>query len=232
MPVAATWSVRTEKADSYGIHKRKHYPQLSEKKFHDPDLKEIDTMFLYSSSSIPDWMIPEFLPNDTLQNLINYHPDIASVRYIQDRHIPPSYQGFLLSAGTVVVLSDAINNFGVSFGTGYGFADEFIFFIEKPSLNISATNLFGDINKWILMADIGFGVKVDVFGLLYPLFDFGYARGFQSPYNGGAVKLSLGLESETLPLGFTYAGLTFRLKYQFIFFDKIMHSIVLEIILH
>ena len=230
LPVAATWSVRTEQVDSYGIHIRKHYSQLSEEKFHDPDLNGIDTEFLYSKSSIPDWMIPEFLPNDTLQNLIRYHPDISSVRYIQDRHIPPSYQGFLLSAGTAVVLSDASNNFGISFGTGYGFADEFIFFIVKPSLNISVTNLFGDINKWILMADIGYGINVDIFGHLYPLFDFGYARGFQSPYNGGAGKLSLGLESETLPLGFTYAGVTFRLKYQSIFFDETIHSIVLEII--
>ncbi|UCH65215.1 MAG: hypothetical protein JSW63_11510 [Ignavibacterium sp.] len=232
IPVAATWSVRTERVDSYGIHKRKHYPQLSEDKFHDPDLNGIDTEFLYSKKSIPEWMIPEFLPNDTLQSLIRYHPDVASVRFIQNRYLPPSYQGFLLSAGIAVVLSDARNNFGVSFGTGWGFADEFLFVIVKPSINISATHLFGDSSVWILIADLGFGINSPVFNMFYPRFDFGYARGFQSPYNGGAGKISLGLDSKTLPLGFTYAGLTFQLKYQFIFFEKTFSSPVLEIILH
>jgi hypothetical protein len=232
MPVTATWSVRTEQVDSHGIHKRKHYPQLSEEKFHDPDLNEIDTMFLYSRSSIPDWMIPEFLPNDTLQNLIRYHPDVASVRYMQNRYPPPSYQGFVLSVGSTLVLSDARNNFGVSFGTGWGFADQFLFTIVKPSINVSATHLFGDSGTWILIADMGCGINTAVFSIFYPRIDFGYSWGFQSPYNGGAGKIGLGLDSETLPLGFTYAGLTFRLKYQFIFFDKTLHSMVLEFILH
>jgi hypothetical protein len=62
--------------------------------------------------------------------------------------------------------------------------------------------------------------------------EIGYAFGFQSPFNGSAGKYSLGFDSETLPLGFTYAGLTIRLKYQFIFFNKTFHSPVLEIILH
>jgi hypothetical protein len=82
------------------------------------------------------------------------------------------------------------------------------------------------------MADMGFGINMPVFNIFYPRFDFGYSRGFQSPYNGGAGMIALGLDSKTLPLGFTYAGLTFRLKYQFIFFDKTLSSLVLEIILH
>ena len=232
MPIAATWSVRTEYIDNYGIHKRKHYPQLSEEKFHDPDLNEIDTMFLYSRSSMPNWMIPEFLPNDTLQNLIRYHPDVASVRYRQNRFLPPSYQGFLLSAGGTTVFSNDKNKFGASLGIGWGVADEFLFIITKPSLIVSAMYLFSDNREWLLMADIGFGINTPVFGIFYPRIDFGYSRGFQSPYKGSAGKIALGLDSESLLLGFTYAGLTFRLKYQFIFFDEILHSPVLEIILH
>ena len=232
MPIAATWSVRIDQIDSYGIHKRKHYPQLSEEKFHDPDINDIDTEFLYSRSSIPDWMIPEFLPNDTLQNLIRYHPDVASVRYIQKRYLPPSYQGYLLSAGGTIVFSDDKNNFGASLGIGWGVADEFLFIITKPSLIVSAMYLFSDNREWLLMADMGFGINIPVFNMFYPRFEFGYSWGFQSPYNGGAGKIALGLDSKTLPLGFTYAGLTFRLKYQFIFFDKTLSSPVFEIILH
>ncbi len=232
VPIAATWSVRTKQKDRYGIHKRKHYPQLSEEKFHDPDINEIETEFLYSRSSVPNWMIPAFLPNDTLQNLIRYHPDVASVRYIQNRHLPPSYQGFLLSAGGTFIFSNDKNKFGASLGFGWGVADEFLFIITKPSLIVSAMYLFSDNREWLLMADMGFGINIPVLGLFYPRIDFGYAWGFQSSYNGGASKIALGLDSKTLPLGFTYAGLTFRLKYQFIFFDKTLHFPALEIILH
>ena len=177
-------------------------------------------------------MIPEFLPNDTLQNLIRYHPDVASVRYIQNRYLPPSYQGFLLSAGGTIVFSNDKNKFGASLGIGWGVADEFLFIITKPSLIVSAMYIFSDNREWLLMADMGFGINIPVFGIFYPRIDFGYSWGFQSPYNGGAGKYAVGLELETLPLGFTYAGLTFRLKYQFIFFDKILHFPALEIILH
>jgi hypothetical protein len=232
MPIAASWSVRTDLIDSYGIHKRKHYPQLSEEKFHDPDLNEIDTEFLYPKSSIPDWMIPEFLPNDSLQNLIRYHPEVASVRYMQKRYLPPSYQGFLLSAGGTIVFNNDENNFGASLGIGWGFADEFLFVITKPSVIVSGMYVFSDNNEWLLMADMGFGINMPVFNMFYPRFEFGYSRGFQSPYKGGAGKIAVGLDSKTLPLGFTYAGLTFRLKYQFIFFDKTLSSPVFEIILH
>jgi hypothetical protein len=232
MPVAATWSVRTEQIDIYGIHKRKHYPQLSEEKFHDPDLNEIDTEFLYARRSIPDWMTPEFLPNDSLQNLIRYHPDVASVRYMQKRYLPPSYQGLLLSAGGTIVFSDDKNNFGASLGVGWGFADEFLFAITKPSLIFSGMYFFSDNKEWLLTADMGFGINTPIFKIFYPRFEFGYSWGFQSPYNGGAGMIALGLDSETVPLGFSYAGLTFRLKYQFIFFDKALSSPVVEIILH
>jgi hypothetical protein len=232
VPIAATWSIRTELKDRYGIYKRKHYPQLSEKKFHDPDLNEIDTKFLYSKSSIPNWMVPNILPNDTLHSLIRYYPDIASVRYIQNRFLPPSYQGFLLSAGGIIALNNDKNKFGTTLGIGWGFADEFLFSFIKPSLIVSATYLFSDSRDWLLMADMGSGINIPVFGIFYPRIDFGYSWGFQSPYKGSAGKIALGLDSETLPLSFTYAGFTFRLKYQFIFFDKTLYSPVLEIILH
>jgi hypothetical protein len=176
-------------------------------------------------------MIPSFLPNDSLQNLIRYHTDVASVRYIQNRFLPPSYQGLLLSAGGTIVFSNDNNKFGASLGIGWGFADEFLFIITKPSLIVSAMYVFSDHREWLLIADMGFGINTPVFNIFYPRIDFGYSRGFQSRYNGGAGMIALGFDSETLPLGFTYAGLTFRLKYRFVFFDKTLSSPVVEIIL-
>ncbi len=232
MPVAATWSVRTEKRDEYGIFQRKHYPQLFEEKFHDPDLNEIDMDFLYPKNSMPDWMIPEFLPNDTLQNLIRYNQEVASVRYVQDRYLPPSFQGYLLIAGMTYGFINGENKLGASLGFGWGFSDEFLFILIKPAFFVSAMKLFGNNQEWVLMADIGVGINVPIFRIMKPHIEIGYAYGFQSPFNGSAGKYALGFDSETLPLGFTYAGLTFRLKYQFIFFDKTFHSPILEIILH
>jgi hypothetical protein len=232
MPLAASWSVRTEIQDKYGIHHRKHYLQLSNEKYHDPDLDDIDKEFLYSRNSVPSWMIPEFLPNDTLQNFIRYHPDIASVRYRQDRFIPPSYRGYLLIAGATYVYSQDQNIFGASLGFGWGFTDEFLFVFIKPSVVLTAMQLFSTNGLWILSADFGVGSNTPIFSIFKPHFEVGYAFGYQSPYHGSAGKFSLGLESKTLPLGFTYAGLTFRFKYQVITFVEPLHSPVLEIILH
>ncbi|UCH65213.1 MAG: hypothetical protein JSW63_11500 [Ignavibacterium sp.] len=232
MPLAASWSVRTEIQDKYGIHYRKHYMQLSNEKYHDPDLDDIDKEFLFSRSSVPNWMVPEFLPNDTLQNLIRYHPDIASVRYRQDRFIPPSFRGYLLIAGLSYAYSNDQNNFAASLGFGWGFTDEFLFVFIKPSIVITAMQLFSTNSLWILSADFGVGSNTPIFNIVKPRFEVGYAFGFQSPYHGSAGKFTLGLESNTLPLGFTYAGLTFRFKYQVITFVDPLHSPILEIILH
>jgi len=232
IPIAASWSIRTEETDRYGIHRRKHYPQLREEKFHDPDINCIDKEFLYSRNSIPSWMIHEFFPNDTVQNLIRYHQDLASVRYVQNRSLDPSYIGLLISTGGATSFHNDKNQFGASFGIGWGFADEALFFITKPSLIISSMYLFNDDHEWIIMADLGFGVNLLLLNSLYPRLEFGYSWGSKDPHRGSASKLSFGLDSETVPLGFTYAGITFRLKYSFIFFHETLSYPGLEIILH
>jgi hypothetical protein len=232
MPVSAAWSLRLGKKDEYGLYYRRYYPQLIEEKFHDPDLNEIDVGFLYSVNSMPVWMIPEFLPNDTLQNLIRYDKDIASVRYVQDRYMPPSFKGYLLIAGTTYGFIGSEKRLGASLGFGWGFADEFFFFLIKPTISGSIMKLLDSGREWVAAADLGFGINFPIFGLFKPYLGLGYAFGFQSPFKGNAGKYFLGLDSETLPLGFTYAGLTFRIKYQFLFFGKTFHSPVLEIILH
>jgi len=232
IPVTAAWSVRTNEKDEFGIHQHRSYPQMKEEKYHDPDLTGIDEEFLYSKNSMPDWMIPDFLPNDTLQNLIKYNPEEASVRYIQNRNYPPSYRGYLLIAGVTYAFTDDRNKFGTSLGFGWGFTDKLLFLFNKPTIYASAMWLFGDNKEWYLFANIGVGIDVSIFGIFKPEIEIGSAWGFESPYKGYAGYYAFGVDSETLPLGFTYAGLTFRLKYQVVIFDKAFHSPVLEIILH
>ena len=231
MPLAASWSVRTEQKDKYGIYHRKHYLQLNKEKYYDPDLDDIDREFFYSTNSVPNWMIADFLPNDTLQNLIRYHPDIASVRYRQDRFFPPSYRGYLLVAGGTYVFTNDQNNFGASLGFGWGFSDQFLFVFIKPSITGTALYLLDTNKHWVLSADFGIGINLPILDAFNPRLEVGYAYGFQSPFKGHAGKFTFGLESKTLPLGFTYAGLTFRFKYQVITFIEPLHSPVIEIIL-
>ncbi|MFI5237929.1 MAG: hypothetical protein ACHQLA_08325, partial [Ignavibacteriales bacterium] len=232
MPVAASWSVWTEMKDEYGIHPRKNYPQLIEEKFHDPDLDEVDLGFLYPKYSMSGWMIPDFLPSDSLQNLIKYNPEIASVHFIQNRNFPPSFKGYLLTAGVTYILMNDKNEVGSSLGFGWGFGDLSLLVFIKPTVFVTAMRLFGDSPAWILSADIGVGINASVFGICKPYIELGSTWGSQSPYNGYAGNYALGFDSETLPLGFTYAGLTLRLKYEIIIFDKTLYSPVFEIILH
>lgn len=232
IPVAAAWSVRTDMKDEYGIHLRKNYPQLMEEKYYDPDLDEVDLGFLYSKYSMPGWMIPDFLPCDSLQNLIRYNPEIASVHFVQNRNFPPSFKGYLLTAGVTYVFINDNNEVGSSLGFGWGFGDLSLLVFIKPTVFVTAMRLLGDSQAWILSADIGVGINASVFGICKPYIELGSSWGSSSPYNGYAGNYALGLDSETLPLGFTYAGLTFRLKYEFKIFNKTLHSPVLEIILH
>ena len=232
IPVSATWSVRTEEKDRFGIYSRKHYPQLSEENFHDPALHESSNDFLYSKNTVPEWMIPEFLPADPMSDLIKYNRDVASVEYIEDRFHPPSYEGYLLIAGLSYLNYNDENTYGTSIGLGWGFTDEFLTVIIKPTIFGSAMRLNSTDPAWIISADFGIGVNASVLGILKPHLEVGYAMKYKSSFEGGGGKYALGFDSETLPLVFTYAGLTFRFKYQFIFFDQFVHSPVLEIILH
>jgi len=232
IPISAAWSVRTDGRDNYGIYHHKNYPQLMEEKYHDPDLDEVDLEFLYSKYSMPGWMIPDFLPGDSLPNLIRYNPEIASVHFVQNRNFPPSFKGYLLTAGVTYVFTNDNNEVGTSLGFGWGFGDLSLLVFIKPTVFVTAMRLFGDSQAWILSADIGVGINASVFGICKPYIELGSTWGSSSPYNGYAGNYALGLDSETLPLGFTYAGLTFRLKYQFIIFDKTLYSPVFEIILH
>lgn len=232
IPLAASWSVRTEQKDKYGIHNRKHYLQLSNERYHDPDLDNIDREFLYSTNSIPNWMIADFLPNDSLQNLIRYHPDIASVRYRQDRFFPPSYRGYLLIAGGTYIYSQDQTKFGISMGFGWGFSDQFLFVFIKPSLTGTALYVLDGNERWVVSVDFGIGINWPILNILSPRLEVGYAYGLQLPFKGHAGIFAAGLETKTLPIGFTYAGLTFRFKYQVVTFVEPLHSPVLEIILH
>ena len=59
----------------------------------------------------------------------------------------------------------------------------------------------------------------------------GYSWGLQSPFKEHGSKIGLGLESTTIPMGFVYAGIMFRAKYQWYFFDPTLRAIVFDLVL-
>lgn len=233
MAISASWSVRTGKVDEYGVSQRKHYPQLREPGFHDPDLRGIDTKFIYPRASVPDWMVLPLLNNNSPEELIKYHSDIASVRYVQNRNFPPSYKGFLLHLGEGTVFKKNGNGFGSMFGVGYGLADD-LFLINKVSVDVALLPSLDEARRLLIATSLGFGLKLPNPLNLWEayFFEFGYARGLREPFKEGGFMLSAGIGFPTIPLRFTYAGLTIRLKYQRFSLEKTLHSVFLEFIFH
>lgn len=233
MPTSATWSVRTELVDEHGIHQRKHYPQLREDGLHDPDVEGIDIEFLYSQATVPTSMIPSLLRNQSPQELIKSHPDYASVRYIQERNFPPSYAGLLVSVGGGIVFQGNGNRSGTSVGLGYGLVDDLLV-LNKLSLEAALMPSFNDARRLLIAPTLGVGVKLPTFleWIEAGRLEGGYAWGLRAPFKSHGAKLAVGFESPTLPLGFTYAGVMVRLKYQWLCLERTLHGVWGEIVLH
>ncbi len=245
MPVSATWSVRFNEVDEHRIHRRTHYPQLREAGFHDPDNKEIDKEFLYSEKSVTGTMIPVLLASQRqkdpaksradsiairhVQKLIKSHPDFASVRYVQERNFSPSYMGPLLSVGGAMAFKEGDRGSGPMIGLGYGFFDDFLF-LKKFSLEAALMPSFHAPRRALLASALGMGIKLPWSAALHT--EGGHAWGLRSPFKAHGWKFAAGIDSPTIPLGFTYAGLTARLKYQWLWLNPALHGVFFEIILH
>jgi len=233
MPVAASWSLRTDEIDEHGIHKRHHYPQLRESGFHDPDLEGIDREFLYPRAAVPDWMVPELLALENPAELIKSHPDVASVRFFQTRHFSPSQKGLFFWLGGGAVFKKRGIGFASQVGLGYGLVDNLLL-IHRASVELAFIPSFDEGKRKLLVPSLGFGLKLPSPARLWDSyrFEIGYAFGLRSPYKDNGSKIALGIEFPTIPLGFTYAGLTIRLMYQRFSLERTRHGIFLNFLLH
>ncbi|UCD64435.1 MAG: hypothetical protein JSW34_03105 [Candidatus Zixiibacteriota bacterium] len=234
MPIAATWSLRTADQDEHGIRRRHHYPQLSDAGLHDPDLTAGESEFLYDSASVPAWLIPPPLSSDLpvpTDSLIRKDPNWASVRWIQDRHAPPSYKGVLLHVGGQLTIQSGKVRSGSLLGIGYGIWDDLILF-----KNVSASALImpsvHEPRRLLLVTSLGGGLGMSIGRLKALRVDGGLAVGLRSDYGEVAPVLSVGVDSRVWPLYFTNAGITVRFKYQWFYFDELLHGPSLELILH
>jgi hypothetical protein len=235
MPVAASWSFRTQEKDEHGIRRRYHFPQLREEGLHDPDLTAIDREFLYSRSAIPDWLIPPlFLRAKPVapDSLIRSHPDWASVSWIQNRYAPPSYKGLLIHVGGQLVYSDGDSQTGGIAAIGYGLWDDLLL-IKNVSISTAILPSAYEPERLLLVPSAGFGVPFSIIQWFKTLrIDAGAAFGLRSKYDAIGGMFAIGIDSKAWPIHFTNAGLTWRLKYQWFYLDRKLNGPALELILH
>jgi hypothetical protein len=233
MPVAATWSVRTDERDPHGIRVHHHYPQLREDGLHDPDLTDIDIEFLYPRSTMPEWMVPEPLRSGKSENatrLIKNDPDWASVRWVQERVVAPSSKGLLVHfGGQLFVDTDKTRHCGMV-GLGYGIWDDLLL-IKDVSISAMLMPSFYEPNHQLLVLSGGLGLDLPGDGVMQRLrFDIGPVFGLSSEFHDVGTALALGLDTRVLRTPFGDAGITWRVKYQWFNLDQSVSGPALEMI--
>ncbi|UCD17983.1 MAG: hypothetical protein JSV44_03505, partial [Candidatus Zixiibacteriota bacterium] len=233
MPVTASWSYRTQERDSHNIRKRRHFPQLREEGFHDPDLINIDRSFLYPRDKVPDWLIPQIFLNEkpvTPDSLIRTHPDWASVQWIQNRHVPPSFKGMLLGFGGQMTIADGENNTGGMLAVGYGLWNDLLL-VRNVSVGITLYPSLHQPERLMLAQTAGFDFPFSITSWLGAFrAEGGTAIGLRRKYDDIGGMFAIGLNSRVFSLRFTNAGFTWRLKYQCFYLERTIKGLALEVI--
>ncbi len=238
-PVTATWSIRTAETDVHGMRRRMHYPQLRADGLHDPDTQDIAVDQLYARDAVPDWLVPRILIDHDIGDLIRTHPDVASVRYDQVWNYPPSYLGLLLTVGGSFPRRNS-QGAGYCVGIGYGLLND-LAGLRQLSAELSVTSVSGDSPRVLLSPGVGFGVKLP---LLHSSIaralrlaeslrvEAGYAWDLRGSPKSDGVRLGIGVQTPTIPLGFTYVGLTFRARYQWVWAAGGVSGVCLDVAVH
>jgi len=251
MPVAATWSKKSDIVDKHGIHQRIHYPQLREVGYHDPDLDEVTQKHLWSRDDIGDSLIfEEFRRVDEIiskddkdkfaRKIFKEDKNFASVRFIQPKKFSPSYYGLLVNAaGGASFNGDSNSTFII--GAGWGLSDKLLFF-NNPSFDALYTRIFAEKDRHFISVTFGLSVteplipeKISTFIKAFRL-ELGSAQ--EIGESSGLIddlfnyKIAVGIELPMLEFPFTYAGLTSRIMVQRIFTGSSLHGVYFQIVLH
>ncbi|MCX6834858.1 MAG: hypothetical protein NTW07_06950, partial [candidate division Zixibacteria bacterium] len=180
------------------------------------------------------WMIPEPLraaSSVTAHELIKSDPNWASVRYVQNRHAPPSYRGLLLQAGGQVAFREGHARGGISLGLGYGIWDDLLL-IKNVSIAATLHPAFCEPNHHLLTTSLGIGFDLPGDAWVKALhLEGGLGVGLGADFDKFGPVFALGVDSRVMPLRFTYAGITWRLKYQWFSLDSPVSGPSVEMIL-
>ena len=123
----------------------------------------------------------------------------------------------------------------MSFGFGFGILDD-IGLLNRFSVEVDWMRSCPDARWSYLVPSTGIGFKIPECIKKIPIedvrFETGYAVDIGPSSGKGAAKFAMGIESATIPLGFTYAGVCFRLKVQRIHLQKKLDGVFLEMVLY
>jgi hypothetical protein len=235
MPVTATWSVKEGRPDQYNVRPRRHYPQLSEPGFHDPDMHEISPELMYASSEIPSWLVMPRLSGTNAEELIREDPEVASVRYVQDFSPEPTFFGGLAILGAGYVSKGPTHGSTYALGLGFGIFDQLLRTQYLPTIGRFSFELLyqpevGDSNRSVitaswavqLRAPRGFGLHLEA----------GTVWGLQAPFTERGSQFAIGAAAPSIGVPFAYAGMMVRVKYQWLDMEHTIGGISFELVLH
>jgi hypothetical protein len=233
MPVPASWSIRTDEKDQHGVREHFHYPQLREDGFHDPDLSDIDRAFLYPRSSVPDWMIPRELLEESAdpKSLIRDDPDWASVRWVQQRSMPPSFHRLLVRPGMAVAFSSEKTRAVATMGLDYGLCDDLLL-LKNVSMGLSVMPSPPREGGPYIIPAVGVGLPIWSWTRLKAVhLGAGPAMGLAESRVDFGAMLGVGFDSHVLNPHLGNFGITIRAEYRWLIVDRFVHGPVLEMIL-
>ncbi|HEX9934613.1 MAG TPA: hypothetical protein VGB38_05390, partial [bacterium] len=182
---------------------------------------------------------PEMMPDSCRQEWIPFKRgcSVASVRYVQDRHFSPPYRGWLFSAAVGSASRDKNCASTFSLGIGFGIADDILIIMNRFSIEVDWMRSCNK-NQWsYILPSAGIGIKINeilksIKSNVAVRFETGYAINSGLSSGQGGFKLAVGIESATIPLGFTYTGACFRLKVQRIWLQNRLDGVFLETVLY
>lgn len=234
---------------------------VKEAGFHDTTLTGPSTQLLYSWDALPPWMLPDaWLPRQyvgersirDLSNrekwaldsfLIKSDTIVTSVPYYQELDYPPSYAGIITGwgGGSVRVSGSPAGMVTASVGYSphWGFLPE-----QLGKFHVSgALEIQGSVNesdRLLLSGKVGFTLPLSLFNLgpesiartIHGVrLEAGHTEGFKALAHYRGPVLSVGLETATIPLGFTYAGILLRPRLEVHYLQERVSTIALEVVI-
>lgn len=234
MPISATWSVDTGISGSLSAE-RFHYPQLADSGYHDTTLDDSERRALYRRADMPRWLVYSKLRQRSPEDLIREDATVASVRYMQKRDYDPAMAGIIISGSFGWATYQKADGAIYGAGIGYGVFDD-LTILNKLSVILNVYPGYDESDRILLSPALQFGIVLP--GEPLGLFarnhiEMGWAWGVsEDPLDSNGFRFGLGLDPWTIPFGFTNAGVTIRLKYQWMFLESVKDGPQVEFILH
>jgi hypothetical protein len=231
MPVSATWSLRTDGHDAHGMRIRRHVPQVLTEGSYDPTLERGDLRHVYKPGQFPFWMTPAAILRSDPGLPLAEDPDVASVRFVQERNHIPTRAGLMLTGSLGGVAGDGHRpGRYIAAGAAYT-AKVYLLFANlwiTPELDWFPRFQRPGVSVYSATLGLALTTPVDR-RWLQPEIGYAWGRGGVTEHG---VRFSLGLDLISTPIELTYSGFTMRAKLDVIYLDETYYALGLQVLLH